>query len=116
MFGARGNTESDESRQRFGGTGAGGRAVIGLLRSEGSQSSGGNEMRQKRGEASANSMPTSVFPPSFLPMKITVQGSSSVVRGFRSKSFCVRTTGACKRSKQPLALTETVCVFSSNEI
>jgi len=61
-----------------------------------------------------NSSPISVFSPSFCPMNVTVQGSSSAVLGFTMETDCARPTGASSRTMHPFAFTETVCVFSSN--
>src|ERR1700690_710850 len=78
------------------------------LRSEGSQSSGGNAIRQKSGDGSENSMPTSILPASFWPMKETMQGSSSAVLGFTMAICCARPTLFVIFTMQPFAFTATV--------
>ena len=70
-------------------------------------------MRQKTGDASANSIPTSTFAPSVCPMYVTVQDSSSAVFLLTMVTCCPRATLAAKRTMQPCALTEIVLVSSS---
>src|SRR4029077_13027573 len=88
----------------------GGRTPVGRLRSAESQSGGGNAMRQNSGEGSANSAPTSALFPSFRPMIVTAEGSSSAVLGLTMAISCPRTTGCPNRTRQPFALTDTVVV------
>ena len=73
------------------------------------QSSGGNEMFQKTGAGSANSMPTSVIPwASFFPTKTTLQGISSAVFAWIIDICWARTTWVAKCTMHPCALTNTV--------
>ena len=86
--------------------------VLARLRSEGSQFSGGNAMRQKTGDGSVNSTPTSAFAPSFCPRYVTVQVNSSTVFVLMIVICWPRATFAARRTMQPCALTEIVWVSS----
>src|ERR1700674_3138854 len=97
-------SESHSGSYRFG--------RIGLFRSAGSQSSGGNPIPQKRGEGCAKRSPTSVFPFTKFPRVTTVQAISSFVFKFVRRSGCSLTTGVASSMRQPLALTSTDWVIS----
>src|SRR5580700_1371616 len=87
--------------------------VPGRLRSlESTQSSGGNPIRQKSGDASVNSRPTSVLLPLFSLMKATLHSTSSAVFGFTIDTCCPRETGAASEIRHPCAFTVVVFVSS----
>lgn len=94
---------------------AGAAEVPGLFRSvESTQSSGGNPIRQKSGDASVNSKPTSVLLPLFSLMNATLHSTSSAVFGFTIDTCCPRVTGVASEIRHPCAFTVVVFVSSSN--